>query len=321
MENNTTVKKVFGVIGAVLFFSSYLPYLFLVFVAINGFVLGLAGESYVYGFEAVCGLFVLLCIFPVYPVCILYQLIYGIVYIRKRKKLKIAAIAVVAVLAAAIFASCFHYEIRKRHQLNEDNGYIIEYLSDKYGDDIASDISISMINPEERCYSVTSHVLPDSARFTVYAADGTDNLVRIFEQYNENFHEDFENYLAEVYDLPENMSISVMITDIEFGDYRCGDDYERLFDGVDYKAAGITVDVMDLSSDDAIEIVSSVMRDQYPLFEGNTSNDDFWVVYLKDNGINAFSVTVLFDSMTAHFNRYSDYHFSSDLNGLSVELG
>lgn len=321
MENNTAVKKVFGVIGAVLFFSSYLPYLFLVFAAINGFVLGLAGESYVYGFEAVCGQFVLLCIFPVYPVCILYQLIYGIVYIRKRKKLKIAAIAVVAVLVAAIFASCFYYEIRKRHQLNEDSGYIIEYLSDKYGDDIASDISISMINPEERCYGVTSHVLPDSARFNVYAADGTDNLVRIFEQYNENFHEDFENYLAEVYDLPENMSISVMITDIEFGDYRCGDDYERLFDGVDYKAAGITVDVMDLSSDDAIEIVSSVMRDQYPLFEGNTSNDDFWVVYLKDNGMYAFSVTVLFDSMTAHFDRYSDYHFSSDLNGLSVELG
>ena len=320
MEKNTAVKKVFGVIGAVLFFSSYLPYLFLVEAAINGFVLGLAGESYVYGFEAVCELFVLLCIFPVYPVCILYQLIYGIVYIRKRKKLKIAAIAVVAVLVAAIFASCFYYEIRKRHQINEDKGYIIEYLSDKYGDDIASDISISMINPEERCYRVTSHVLPDSARFTVYAADGTDNLVGIFEQYNEDFHEDFENYLAEVYDLPENMSISVMITDIEFGDYRCGDDYERLFDGVDYKVAGITVDVMDLSSDDAIEIVSSVMRDQYPLFEGNTSNDDYWVVYLKDNGIYAFSVTVLFDSMTAHFNRYSDYPFSADLNGLNVEL-
>ena len=104
-------KKVFGIIGTVVFFITYLPFLLLIEYSLHGIQSGIIGGEYVYGFEAIGCALLFLSVVPVYPICVLYQLIFGIAYVRRHRKIRIAAIATVACIVTAVIGAAVYKTI------------------------------------------------------------------------------------------------------------------------------------------------------------------------------------------------------------------
>ena len=323
-QNKGKVKKVFGIIGAVLFFLSYLPFILLIEVGVHGTMSGLFGGPYIYGFDAIAHYFLWLCIVPIYPICIIYQLIFGIAYIRKRKVLKIVTIAVVACLVTAILAAGIYYEVKKKDLYEADRELIIEYLSDKYGEGVTRDISVSLVNFDDRQYRVTSPVLPDNGYFSVYTstADGFyDDLVETYMRWDETFEEDFDAYIDEQYDMPENMSLECVPDSVYFGDFIYGDDHSELFESVDYTIYAVYVEEGDLTDDEVVDIINAVWEEQYPKFQ-DVMTTDHYMLFIKENGEFAFSIVVSPEPRIAYVSIYtsSDYQVHTQLNGEHINL-
>ena len=323
-QNTGKVKKVFGIIGVVLFFLSYLPFIPLIEVGIHGVQSGLFGGPYIYGFDAIANCFLWLCIVPIYPICILYQLIFGIAYIRKHKVLKIVTIAVVASLVTAILAAGIYYEVKKKELIDADRELIIEYLSDKYGEEVTSDITITLTYYDDRQYRVTSPVLPEDGYFYVYTSeddDFYDDLFKTYMRWDETFEEDFEAYINEQYDMPDNMSLQSVPDSVYFGDFTYGDDHDELFESAQYRVTGIEVDEGELTDEDVLEILNGVWEEQIPKLS-DVMGEDYFCLYIKENGEHAFYITIYPDSAAADISIYTGrgYQVLTQLNGARIEL-
>lgn len=110
MENINTVirqrkNKTFRIIGTVIFFICFAPYLLVLFCGLNGINFNLQGIKTYYGFP---GMLISMIISPSFfgliPACIIYQVIYTIRSIWFRKKLKRISLIISAVYAAAFIA-------------------------------------------------------------------------------------------------------------------------------------------------------------------------------------------------------------------------
>ena len=323
-QNKGKAKKVFGIIGVVLFFLSYLPFVPLIEVGIHGVQSGLFGGPYIDGFDAIANCFLWLCVVPIYPICILYQLIFGIAYIRKHKVLKIVTIAVVASLVTAILATGIYYEVKKKELIDADRELIIEYLSDKYGEEVTSDITITLAYYDDRQYRVTSPVLPEDGYFYVYTSeddDFYDDLFKTYMRWDETFEEDFEAYINEQYDMPENMSLECVPDSVYFGDFTYGDDHDELFESAQYRVTGSEVDEGELTDEDVLEILNGVWEEQIPKLS-DVMGEDYLCLYIKENGEHAFYITIYPDSAAADISIYTGrgYQVLTQLNGARIEL-
>ena len=319
-DSKTTCRKIMGIIGTVIFFASYVPFACLVDYGFHGTQSGLFGGPYIYGFEAIANCFIWLCFIPVYPVCFIYQLIFGILYIRKHKKLKIITIAVVVSIITAILIAGFSFEYKKAQRLNKVSGEITDYLADKYGEGVTENISIIIEDYDDCSYKVTAPVLPAFGDFiVVYTDDYYDTLTDTFLSYNEDYQSDFETYLTEQYDLPDNYTIDVRIDNICFGDYRYGDDYDSLFADTAYTVSGVEVNVDSIDDEEVPDLINYVYENEYSKFE-DILFEDYYMIYIKVNGENAISVVNYPDRGTANISVYSNYNGCSELNGQEVEL-
>lgn len=323
-QNNSKAKKVLGIIGTVIFFLSYIPFVWLPYAGIYGVQSGLFGGPFVYGFEAMDIYFLWLCIFPVYPVCVLYQLIFGIAYIRKHKILKIVTIVLAVCLAALVIGSGISYELKKQEKLNSERELIIDYLSDKYGEGVTRDITIRMTNYDDNEYRVTSPVLPDDGYFYVYTAtaDGFyDDLVNTYKRWDPTLLEDFDAYLNDLYDIPENMSLNSELDSVYFGDFTYGDDHDVLFESAEYRVTGIFVDEGDVTDDEVLEILDGVWEDQIPDLR-DVITDGFFTLAIKENGNFAFYITIYPDFAQADISIYTGrgYQVYTGLNGERIDL-
>ena len=78
--------RVLGIVGISLFFLSFLSYFLLMHAGFQGTQNGLSGGPVVYGWEAIKTVFISYCTVPLYPVCMLYELLFAVLYIRKQGK-------------------------------------------------------------------------------------------------------------------------------------------------------------------------------------------------------------------------------------------
>ena len=337
MDKSAAVKKTAGIIGTVLFFISYIPYFALAYTGISGVQRGLFGGPYIYGFDAMWNMFVWTCIIPVFPICILYQLIFGIFYIRKNRILTAATLITFAVAVTAILSVGLTYESMKRNHIKEDFEFIKGQLSEEYGCETHNFYGIRVLDYEERSYMLRSTVLPENVEFAVYTnEDYRNDLISQFESYNGNFHSDYEAYLDRKIDMPENMHIQAHIISIDFGSFRDGDDYTALFDKVTYEINGITVELGYVDDSIVTDTLQQIWKEQSPKIENNRSNrfvimtrnsdQDYYTVYIKVNGQNAYSVTLVYrlynnsNKACATVNTYSDYKGNTALDGKQIEL-
>ncbi len=321
MANESKVKKVFGIIGTVLFFLSYIPFTGLITAGAEGALSGLFGGRYLYGFEAMWNTFVWLCVIPIYPFCILYQLIFGIAYIRKHKTLKFITIGIVAALVIAILGVGIFYQGKYERDAENAVTAVEEYMMDNYGPELAEDISVRVLDPTDNSYMVSSPVLPDGMEFVVNLDSDFDTLVDSFCTHNDEFRGDFHEYLREQYDLPDNVSFQYVLSHIDFGSYRYGEDYTELYDDVDYRISGVEISLGELDDTLVLDTVNDVYENMYPEIADHLS-DDWYTVYIKSNGRNAFYINCyLSGEPTARIYTYSDYRGLTELNNAQIDLG
>lgn len=320
-EKKSTAKNVFGIFGAIVFFLSYVPYIFVISAGITGVQRGLIGGPYIYGFDAMFNNLTWFCIIPIIPICAIYQLVFGFLYIRKRKILTVATLLLVAGIIIAFISVGLSFENKKNSIIRADAASIKTNLALKYGDEMAGNIGIQLMDYDDHSYYVITDVLPQGDRFTIYPEqDYRDDLITEFELYNDSFHDDLTNYVNRQNNLPDNMSFSIVTESINFGDYKDGDDYSVLFEKTKYRLTGITVDTAVLNDDTVLEIISDVWNDHAGKFE----NEDYYNLYIKQNGKNAFIVTVYYSpdkkEGTADISTYSDYQGDTRLNGAVIAL-
>ena len=335
MGKHSAAKKIFGITGVILFFLSYLPYISIISAGINGVQRGLIGGPFIYGFEAMYNQLVLGSIIPVFPICFLYQLIFGISCIRKHKILTIADLIIVFAIISSALAVGFSYESKKSGLVNEESDSIKTYLAEKYDIDPDSVTGIRLENLDERCYGVSCDVLPKGAEFEIYTdVEYSDVLVSAFVRLNKDFRNEFTAYLENKYDLPDNMHFSINVISISFGDYRDGDDYSLLFERTDYEIIGLEVDLNEINDDIVKDVISDIWGNQSLIIEptrvprdpdnANMINN-YYMVYLKVNGQYAFSIEIIYDAKgstecTALIDTYSYYKGYTELKNARLQF-
>ncbi len=322
VEKKSVAKKVFGIIGTVFFFASYIPYICIIAAASGGVQAGLIGGPYIYGFEAMLYMLQWFCIIPVVPVCLIYQLIFGIAYIRKHRILSIITLVLASLIVAALLLVGLPDEIKKKVQLKTDSSVIISNLEEKYGHEMASDISMTVFDHESHGYKVTSSVLPEGSYFYVYlGAEYYDDLINVFTRENKDYPVQFKDYVNRKYNLPENVSFRENIESIDFRDYKNGDDYTVLFDRTNYSINAIEIETDELNDD----IVISIVNDAWNKYFSQISIPDdtkYLIVYITKDGKYSFSASITPDkeNPSALISTYHDYPFASDLNGQRISL-
>ena len=101
-SNNISVK---GIIGTVIYFLSFLSYIYVIYCGINGQYFGMQDISKFYGFDAMilAFLFGFLYMIPL-PFCLIYQIIFFCKFIRHHKTLRTASF-ILSILFTISFAS------------------------------------------------------------------------------------------------------------------------------------------------------------------------------------------------------------------------
>ncbi|MBR1797539.1 MAG: hypothetical protein IJ757_05985 [Clostridiales bacterium] len=330
-DKRSVTGLVFGIIGTVVFFVSYMPFLLLINYAIDGMQAGLFGGPYVYGWEAVSNAFIWLCIFPVYPVCMLYQLLFGLLYIRKRSLvLKIFAASIPALIIAAILISCLSYRIKENKLLEDSRDDIIDYLEDKYNmsEDQITDIQVDEY--DGNVFDVYTTVLPGNRSFTVSLGDdgnvAIDGLISQFIGFNDDFLDGLSDYVADEYDIPDVYTphIYYNIESIDFEGYEDGDSFESLYVSTEYRINGFQITYNNINDDTMTELLNDLWSDEIPKIADKI--DDYFMVYIYTDNTREYYIQVFMpddgslDETTALVDLYSDSTVNSDLVGQRIEL-
>lgn len=277
-KNNKEVKTLggAGIVGLVIFYLSYVPFLMLVWGAAFGTDTFFGGDrfnSYVYGFEAVEYLGLLFsALLPVYPVCLLYQIFFGLLYIRRRSRdIRRPAGIYAGVFALLILVPCLVYSGRKLVYYTRNAPQVRSVIAEKYGDSVADKCKIRLDDMESEDFDVYSPILLDERSFTVNrnregAFDDHGYLILEFENENEGFREDLNSYLDEKYDMPDNLHIEADCREIDFGNYKQGDDYAHLIPDAGYCIYRLYADVDSAGQEQLEELLVSIWNEQCPKF-------------------------------------------------------
>jgi hypothetical protein len=307
-EGQKKVLKVLGIIGTVIYFLSFIPYFFMIQSAIEGVSAGLFGGPHLYGWEAAVNTFVWLCIIPIYPICFLYELLFFIFYIRKKTKiLSFVSLGLVLALIIGIFIPCILFGGKKRSSIAAQTPKIKAYLSERYGEEVSSNIKIELVDYDEGEYKIYSSILPDSIYFSLYRSDSldseyeyADDLVNTYLGQNDNFQKDYNEYLKKSLNLPEYITPSAQILSIDFTGYKFGDDYEKLFSSVDYNLYSFIVDREELDDNTVVNITRDFWKNT--LSKMTDKLNKYVMLHMSINGSFAYDVQV---DLPADYNNYN----------------
>ena len=300
-------------IGIAVFFLSFFPLFWHVGTAIHGVNNGME----LYGVEAVRKLFEWLFRVPVYPVCILYQLIFGFGYIARkcRRSVKIAAVAVPVVLIIGLQYPVMKHKFDERKLINDNWDAIVSYLGDKYNisEDMIDDIEVA--NYRDRVFSVYPTFF--DGHFEVYSVSGSDNLINMIMMYDPEFMSQIVYHAEDYYDLPDNYDLLVTVDGLDFGaleeDAVIGDTHAS----VDYTITGIKV-IMDRPGDaELLDILHEIYSEYLPGISDRMAGDNI-IVYVRTRYSNEYIVRL--DGPAAYIEAYPDSTNNSALIGETVYL-
>lgn len=196
-KNIKPINKIFFAI----YILSFLSYLFLTYYGVFGTSVGFAlfgGNSYEYGFGAMSWEFIIFSIIPIYPLIILFQLIYSIKnykrFTARHKKITKFTIGIVVSLLylAAVIPMIVDYQ-RKQEKAHD----IEVYLTNKYGSgDFEYDIDTESIK--------TSYM---NSTFGYDDFHNTDGFIDVYYK-EKNGIKDLDKYLENTMDSTIQSTIS-----------------------------------------------------------------------------------------------------------------
>ncbi len=304
MHDKTREKKplgLFGILGAILYYLSFLPYIYLAYSAVFGISVFFGFLDYsgtLYGIKAVIYSGMMLTVIPVLPACLLYQILFGVLYLRVRPKNVRRPAAIYACIFAALIAiPCLVYWGREKVYTVTAGSEVRAFLEDKYGEQFAKESKIVLESMEDEEFYVYTSVLPDKVSFVVrrdrntHEFDDHNDLMRAFANNNEGFTESLNTYLDEIYGLHDNAHISAECISLDFGDYRDGDDYSDLIRNAEYSIYSIDIEP-EVIDQESLETITFDMWENYvPKFGDNI--DECLMVYIYDGDTRVAEIQIL----------------------------
>lgn len=291
-----------GIAGLVIFYFSFIPYLILVWAAVAGtdtFFGGDAFKGYVYGFKAVEYMGLLFStMLPVYPVCLVYQILFGLLYIiRRPREIKRPAGIYAGVFVLLILIPCLVYSGRELVYYSKNVHGIREMLSLKYGEEVAADCKIRLDDMEDEEFCVYSPLLLKDRPFTVSRnreGDFDDHgyLILEFENENEGFREDLNRYADKKFDMPSNMHLEAYCENIDFGGYKYGDDYSSLIPSAEYSVFKMYVELEDADQETLEKLLVSIWEEQCPKFADLLDSSLVIIVSVKGQAVANMQITM-----------------------------
>ena len=302
MHDETREEKplgLFGILGAILYYLSFLPYLYCVFAAVMGIDVFFGFMDYsgtLYGLKAVIYSGMMLTVIPILPVCLLYQILFGTICLRVRpKSVRRPAAIYACIFAALIVIPCLIYWGREKIYVASNKPEVRAFLEDKYGEQFTGHCRIVLESMEDEEFKVYSPVLPDDVPFIVsrdrntHEFDDHNDLMRGFAYYNEGFTEALNDYLDEIYGLPDNAHISVECSSVDFRDY--SGDYTDLLRNAEYTIYSIDIEPETIDQESLEELTYEIWERYVPRF--GRSVDECLTVYIYDGDTRVAEIQVL----------------------------
>ena len=262
VKNETNTANAGNTIGAIFFFASLIPYFILIYFGINGITFGMQVFARFYGIGGVIVGGIILLGTGVLPLSIVLQIILGRNVIAKNKKLSLITKIIYGFIVLMLILVTPISNALLKLKVEADPARITSYLEEKYGEEMASEVTIVFdrgeISDTNRYYKVYTPILKDGASFEVYyeAARGdyyTDDLIERFIEENNSYTNECEVYFQEKHGIPDNYVFeSAYIEKIDFNDFHYGDDTSALLERTDYRIRDIQINISD-SSDEALE--------------------------------------------------------------------
>lgn len=199
------------------------------------------------------------CIIPVFPILLLFQLIYTIKNRKKfSKKQKNITICFISIILALIFAPCIFYEVKDQIQINneykENIPQIEKYLSDNFGE-YSKDMKILKPSAVFSDYLVETPLL-DKQCFTIfiYKDEINDNFKASYVEEN-NIKEKASDYLVKKYNF--NKDISVEFNNIDF-DLKYLENKEELIKNAKYTISYLTINKNNYNQEEIINVIKEL---------------------------------------------------------------
>ncbi|MBO4461089.1 MAG: hypothetical protein J5778_10610 [Clostridiales bacterium] len=296
-SKGTIVLKILGITGTVFFFLSYIPFFILSLVSLDGISEGMFGARNIYGWEAVSNFFMWMCIIPIYPVAVIYQIVWGIAYIRRKKKaLKIAAASLVAVILIATAATCIIFRFREKARYEELIPGVRTYLKDKYGSDFADSAELTLYDYDAGAFKGKSPIFGTLSFELDHAPDGYyDDIINVFNGQNDKYEKDFRKYLDQKHGMTGEIHVQPHIASINFDGYNKGDDYSALFPATEYSIAGLQIELPhdEIRQERLIELTKKAIDEYIPKLGDHTLK--FIMIYVRDEDSGSTVATIQID--------------------------
>ncbi len=235
----------------ILYLVSFVPYLYLVWSVIFGIDFGFFYSSMYYGFEAFVIALALGSIIAVYPIVLIFQIVYTIKkhrsFSRKNKRL---VKGIVISLAVLILVPSLLYWIAEKREIKKtaeaDRVVIEKYLRETYGERHFAEMRIGEKDYVSVYYGVSTPLLKES--LLALELDGSHSRV-IKDDFEESFiaenrlDEKLGNRLAKEYGLPEKVELNLKIHSINLDvkEYDEDFDVESLLDDCEYEIKSIVI--------------------------------------------------------------------------------
>ena len=267
-DNSRAKMTVPGIFGTIIFFLSFLPIIYAIYVSYTGIFFGLQGCAWFFGLPAIIIILIYESFLFFLPVgCLIYQIIFFTKYIRRHEKLKITTLILVGiVLTSALISTIFaEQSLDLKHKVYQSK--IRTHLTAVCGEKSASEITYETNSRYEMTYNAHSPVLPQDKDFEIrIISEGRiiDTLVETFMEANKDFYPEINKYIVAKEKLPAEFTYNIRIVSIDFQDYKNGDDLSVLLDRTKYILNSVDAHYSNINEEVIMDTIDKVWKDIYP---------------------------------------------------------
>lgn len=295
-----------------LYILSFIPYLFLTYTCIFGIEFGFFTTDMYYGFDALLIALIAGTIIPIYPLILIYQIVYTLKQHKNfSNKLKKSIILMVILLVASIIIpSLVHLNIKNNRINNnykQDKVIIEKYLSDTFGKHY-DDMEVLKNNSESASYRIKTPLLDYSFTIELNRERNQVNKNTFYKEFVEenNMQDKFDRYITNLYNLPNNVKINSVITSFDINNYSVGDSIDNLLNTCEYKIDSIYIYDSNYKKEEILSIIKDYYK-KYDVLLKPYYTKEWLMFYVKINDKNYASIQVITsnNNLTIHFSGYN----------------
>ncbi len=286
----------------VLYIVSFIPYLFLVWSVIFGIDFGFFYSATYYGFEALVIALAVGSLIPVYPIVLIFQIVYTVKrHKRLSKKSKRLVKGIVITLLTLLLIPSLIYWATKKHEvkkIDEADRIVIErYLKETYGEQHYQEMEILEKDYVSTLYYIRTPLLNgdlfsvqlDESRTKIIIDDFEESFIR-----EKQLSERMSKRLAKEYGLPATIELNVKVKSItpDVKNYDESFVTDSLLDDCEYDISSIEIHTESLEKAAVTQLLSEFYASYSELLEEHYSGERV-VFQLQTAGAGFFRVDMV----------------------------